>query len=232
MLTEKFIQALKDGKVLFTTLVDMDKIIRVFEGSISIPPNTPETDAAFISTGFTGRVMTRGVFSIDGNAWYDVDGFVQSGGADLCGISVTAFNGQLRIRMKSNDTTTTRVAQYRIACIYFYDTGIVNTDYMQFYAPISLSTSRNYQKIYDEFSTLYHITGSGTGRVTIPHELGYVPEFMAYMETNDGAMYDARGAFERTYTAVDNNNSYIKFDTNGVVAQDVIIHSRFYYEHA
>lgn len=231
-LTGNFIQSLKDGKILFTTMVDMDKIIRVFEGSISIPPSTPETDAGFIPTGFTGKVMTRGVFSIDGISWYDVDSFVQSGGADLCGISVTSFNGQLRIRMQSNDPSITHVAQYRIACIYFYDTGIVNTDFMKFYAPISLSTSRNYQKIYDDFPTLYHITGSGTGSVEIPHGLEYIPEFMVYMETNDGAMYDARGAFERTYTAVDEDNMYIKFDTAGVVAQDVIIHSRFYYEHA
>lgn len=231
-LTDNFIQSLKDGKVLFTTLVDMDKIIRVFEGSISIPPNTPETDAAYLDTGFTGKVMARGEFTIDGVTWYDVDSFVQSGGADLCGLSVTSFPGSIRIRMQSNDPSTTRVAQYKISCIYFSQTGIVNTDNMLFYAPISLSTSRNYQKIYDEFVTPFSITGVGVQRLAIPHDLGYIPEFMLYIETSDGGMYDARGRFERTAAAADDRNIHLLFDTNGIIPTSVDIHTRLYYEHA
>lgn len=181
----------------FLSSAGLDKIVRVYQGSITTGQwiatsytlfGLPTTIYLFkIAHDIPRPMFTELLWSVDGGTTYVDGGVGAPGGSTQASIS---FCDSQFIYIMSPDIFTAPVAtvNYKVlgSWITNYDTSNPFIESQMYRAkPFSLDSRLNYQKICDQ--NVRTVTGSGQN--TITHPLGYIPNAKCYIEAFPGQVW-------------------------------------------
>lgn len=179
-------------KVAFASPYSIDKIVRVWEGTFSIPGSTELREDEFIGSirvhkiahGFSRPVFVDLIWSLNGSTWAD-------GGGTISGNSSIAFSDSTHIYIVAAASSGTQHYKVVASWIDTYDGSNPLVD--SYSAPqksVLFDSRDNYQKINKEGTTTYPSGTFGSAHtVTVSHSLGYIPNAKAYFEPIAGEVW-------------------------------------------
>lgn len=231
---------------LFNTAYKMDQIIFSKSGTITVAASTTENVTIPNTIGAT--TLFTGYFNVDGgNANNTIPSFYAIGevadvNAPYVSIEPTVTNTDITLSVENTDSSSHSV-QYDIYLLAKSNQGEITPDLEG--SGFSFNTNRNYLKIaFDDIANIT-IPAATSAQIfqsistTIPHNLGYAPNFRSFIEYN-GAMRlsDRYSSADRIISAVsvDDNNLYIELfnwatgSGPNQPTKDVQVHYRVYYD--
>lgn len=216
-------------KFIVSSDYPMDFIIWNSEGEVTSQNLSPTTYT--IAHGLPYTPLVFGQFSLDnGNSWLPL------------GIN-DFFTNKIDIYSESDNTNVyihftylqsgTKTAKFRVwAFAPANASGIIQTP-QQSSNVFHLDTDFNYSKLVHAGEWTIE---TGDRKTIYQHGLGYIPEVMAWLETNTGKISDARPVFSdhpeywpEQYVQINNNNLYAKFSSANQGTTGTTIYTKVHY---
>jgi len=176
-------------KLYFHSSYGIDQIIGSYAGNFTANAPTfggsPESTNKVITTNIPESTFFQGIFSIDGIKWFK---FNNDTSIVVLGSEVSVYGGSTPGSLTLtavNSTTSSPVSFnvfYRVALIAKPDQGRI--DPQPTIAEIIFNSEENYLKIVNDSTTNISLGIGGTTKHRDPHNLGYFPQAMAYLETD------------------------------------------------
>lgn len=199
---------------VFSTKYNIDKIVKVWEGSYNRASTTTRTDG-FVNTiyvysfahGFDRPLFTTLLWSEDNVNWRD-------GGTYTSGEGAIAFSSATNISIAT--TTNSGTLYYKLIGYWIDDYDSSNPSIEPFTNNVDkfLFDSRsNYLKIAKEGTTTYSAgTFGSTQTVSISHDLGYIPKARAFFEpvANEIWPLNAGGNSNRFLYKITQDEAYLQ----------------------
>lgn len=169
-----------------------DKIVKVLSGSFDTA-TAPKQQDSFgtdvfamhkISHGYTRPVFTKLKWSLDGVNWVDGGlGQLESDPLIFC----TTYSTSSDVAVIA--TLLFGIVHYEVICFWIDDYDATDPEVDSFFGytakPFAFDSRLNYQKIIKQVDTPV------ASSISIPHNLGYVPNAWVYFESNPGEVWPA-----------------------------------------
>lgn len=183
-------------KVAYTSYFDMDKIIGILSGSISVAAPTAGqvvlTGTTTHDTGFGETCYFQGIFSVDGGTtWNDFAAMTPNLSVPGMPVFQTQncdcymVGGVITV---SADNYYNFVSASSAAKTFLYKIALFAKNAQGTIQPLTIDETTffdsryNYHKIFVQDSISFNSSSGVTKSVTIPHSLGYVPRVRAFFQ--------------------------------------------------
>lgn len=209
----------------------MDQIVDIVTGSFSVgaatddgfggitPLNVSDSPKPVLADDF---FYTRGLWSIDGgSSWQEMGTAIPAGTAAISGfltlsVSTNCYQGQLVVSA-SNQGLSSHTVQYKVLVMARFDQEYIGKKALV--RPLRYSSKEKYMKVFKEGKVALPTSGT----TTIAHNLGYVPNVMAWIlfDETPAGFPNEKFLFESGSTvSVDNHNIYIAQNSFAGVADE------------
>lgn len=234
--------------LFFTSNIQIDKVLRVEEGSFNVAAPTgglgdiTRDGSEAFSTGIDDTTFFYGIYSIDGGAtWNDFNSTVVviSGGFPVfqtCDVWGESTNGTFTVRARNwynfvSGTGTARTVLWKVAIIAKRDQALVpkgNTNEV-----LQFTSKYNYQKIAVDDIVTHTLVSGARNTYTVDHSLGYIPFARIFIEeggimrdVGNVSSLDAYSSFQISATDV----TMIISNENNPSSRTITLHVRIYHD--